>query len=456
LDDMLATSWEACQGTDVLVESPSAMGGYHIAEALKIPYFRAFTMTWSRTRAYPHAFAVPERKMGGSYNYMSYVMFDQVFWRATSGQINRWRRNILHLPSTSLDKMEPHRIPFLYNFSPMVVPPPLDWPEWIRVTGYWFLDDADVGAKKWTPAQELVDFIDSAHNLGKKVVYIGFGSIVVSDPRAMTRCVIDAVVQSGVHAILSKGWSDRLQVKTTGELAEPEEPLPKQIFPITSVPHDWLFQRIDAACHHGGAGTTGASLRAGIPTIIKPFFGDQFFWADRVEALGVGSGVRKLTVDGLADALRTATSDVKQIDRARLVGEQIRAENGPATAVEAIYRDLEYARSLIKRTAQDDLSDVVDDEDATIRDYEQQRPSSSHSGYSSGSGRGASSEDWSVISDQEEQLGPRPPRLNDSTVDRSSTFKRNSLAAAVLSVLPGGSHALPSPRRTGSSSSSKP
>lgn len=129
------------------------------------------------------------------------------------------------------------------------------------MSGYWFLDDAEVGAKKWTPAEELVDFIDSAHNMGKKVVYIGFGSIVVSDPRAMTRCVIEAVVQSGVHAILSKGWSDRLQAKTAGEQAEPEEPLPKQIFPITSVPHDWLFRRIDAACHHGGAGTTGASLR---------------------------------------------------------------------------------------------------------------------------------------------------------------------------------------------------
>jgi sterol 3beta-glucosyltransferase len=62
-------------------------------------------------------------------------MFDQVFWRATSGQINRWRRNLLHLNPTSLDKIEPHKIPFLYNFSPHVVPPPLDWPEWIRVTG---------------------------------------------------------------------------------------------------------------------------------------------------------------------------------------------------------------------------------------------------------------------------------------------------------------------------------
>jgi len=76
----------------------------------------------------------------------------------------------------------------------------------------------------------------------------------------MTHCVIEAVQRSGVHAILSKGWSDRLQAKSS-EAAEPEEPLPPEIYPISSVPHDWLFQRIDAACHHGGAGTTGASLR---------------------------------------------------------------------------------------------------------------------------------------------------------------------------------------------------
>ena len=159
----------------------------------------------------------------------------------------------------------------------------------------------------------------------------------------MTRCVIDAIVQSGVYAILSKGWSDRLQVKRTSYVAEPDEPLPKQIYQINSIPHDWLFRRIDAACHHGGAGTTGASLRgdilwlplsqtntdhillAGIPTIIKPFFGDQFFWADRVEALGVGSGVRKLTVESLTTALIAATTDIKQIERAKLVGEQIRS-----------------------------------------------------------------------------------------------------------------------------------
>ena len=127
--------------------------------------------------------------------------------------------------------------------------------------GYWFLDDADVSAKKWTPSPELLKFIETARAANKKIVYVGFGSIVVSDPKSMTRCVTDAIVQSGVHAILSKGWSDKLQVKSAGEVAEPEIPLPKEIFPISSAPHDWLFKRIDAACHHGGAGTTGASVR---------------------------------------------------------------------------------------------------------------------------------------------------------------------------------------------------
>ncbi|KAI0095265.1 glycosyltransferase family 1 protein [Irpex rosettiformis] len=409
IDDLLKTSWEACQGTDVLVESPSAMGGIHIAEALGIPYFRAFTMTWSRTRAYPHAFAVPEHKMGGNYNYMSYVLFDQVFWRGTAGQINRWRRNTLGLQGTSLDKLEPHKVPFLYNFSPTVVPPPFDWPEWIRITGYWFLDDASVGKSKWTPPPDLLHFIENTRKAKKKIVYIGFGSIVVSDPKSMTRSVVDAIVQSGVHAILSKGWSDRL-IKNAADATNEPETYPEQIYPISSIPHDWLFKQIDAACHHGGAGTTGASLRAGIPTIIKPFFGDQFFWADRVEALGIGSAVRKLNVQSLTDALLAATTDVKQIERAKMIGEQIRAENGVGTAVEAIYRDLEYARSLVKRPAQSDRQDA----DGTASTYSQNPRSAQVSGTPASKQthtRGSSSStpqdtgatsDWSVISDQED------------------------------------------------------
>ncbi|GJN87689.1 hypothetical protein Rhopal_000644-T1 [Rhodotorula paludigena] len=361
LDDLLASAWEGCRNSDVLIESPSAIAGYHIAEALQIPYYRAFTMPWSKTRAYPHAFAVPEVHMGGGYNYMTYTMFDQVFWRATSGQVNRWRKSTLKIGPTSMEAMQQQKIPFLYNFSPVVIPPPLDWRENIHVTGYWWLDNPDDSkSNKWEPPQDLLDFLDQAKSEDKKVVFIGFGSIIIPDPLEMTRVVSEAVERAGVYAIVAKGWSDRQGDKDdqSEEQKRKQEENEKRhnelmdkpfIYNVKSIPHDWLFPRISAAVHHGGAGTTGASLRAGLPTIIKPFFGDQHFYADRVATLGIGTHIRNFTVDNLANALTTAVTDEKQIERARLAGEEIRKEDGVATAIECIYRDLEYARSLIPK-----------------------------------------------------------------------------------------------------------
>ena len=322
IDQLLISAWKACQDTDLLIESPSAMAGIHIAEALGVPYYRAFTMPWTRTRAYPHAFAVPDHKMGGAYNYLTYVMFDAVFWKAIAGQVNRWRKKELGLRSTSLDKMQPNKVPFLYNFSPSVVVPPLDYSDWIRVTGNWFLDEAS----GWTPPQELKDFIQQARSDSKKIVYIGFGSIVVSDPAALTKTVVESVLKADVRCILSKGWSDRLGNK---DASIPEVPLPPEILQIKSAPHDWLFGQIDAAAHHGGAGTTGASLRAGIPTIVKPFFGDQFFFGQRIEDLGVGISMKKLNVSVFSRALWEATHSERMIIKARVLGEQIRKVRRP-------------------------------------------------------------------------------------------------------------------------------
>ncbi|CRK42911.1 hypothetical protein BN1708_008906 [Verticillium longisporum] len=352
LDELLVSAWEACQGSDLLIESPSAMAGIHVAEALGIPYFRAFTMPWTRTRAYPHAFVVPESKLGGAYNYMTYIMFDNIFWKATAGQVNRWRNKTLKLPNTNLEKMQPNKVPFLYNFSPSVVAPPLDFSDWIRVTGYWFLDEAT----KWEPPKELTDFIAQARADDKKLVYVGFGSIIVNDTAKMTQEVIDAVLKADVRCILSKGWSDR--VANSGDAgtddaaaaSKREEPvMPPEIHVIKSAPHDWLFSQIDAAAHHGGSGTTGASLRAGIPTIIRPFFGDQFFFGNRVEDIGVGICLKKWGATSFARALWEATHNERMIIKARVLGEQIRKENGVESAIQCIYRDMEYATSLVKR-----------------------------------------------------------------------------------------------------------
>lgn len=317
IDDLLSSAWASCQGSDLLIESPSAMAGIHIAEALRIPYFRGFTMPWTRTRAYPHAFAVPEHRMGGAYNYITYVMFDNIFWKAIAGQVNRWRNNELGLKTTNLDKLQQNKVPFLYNYSPSVVPPPLDYPDWIRITGYWFLNEGS----DWTPPTELSDFIARARSDGKKIVYIGFGSIVVSDPAALTQTVIESVQKADVRCILSKGWSDRLGDPASAKV---EIPLPPEILQIQAAPHDWLFSQIDAAAHHGGAGTTGASLRAGMPTIVKPFFGDQFFFGSRVEDLGVGICMKKLNVSVFSRALWEATHSERMIVRARGLGIQIR------------------------------------------------------------------------------------------------------------------------------------
>jgi sterol 3beta-glucosyltransferase len=322
IDDLLSSAWKSCQDSDLLIESPSAMAGIHIAEALRIPYFRGFTMPWTRTRAYPHAFAVPENRMGGGYNKITYVMFDTIFWKAIAGQVNRWRNNELGLKATSLDKMQQNKVPFLYNYSPSVVPPPIDYPDWIRITGYWFLSEGS----DWTPPPQLLDFIARARADGKKVVYIGFGSIVVSDPAALTRTVVESVLKADVRCILSKGWSDRLGDPASVKV---EIPLPPEIYQIQAAPHDWLFSQIDAAAHHGGAGTTGASLRAGVPTIVKPFFGDQFFFGGRVEDLGVGICMKRLNVSIFSRALWEATHSERMIVKARILGIQIRNVSFP-------------------------------------------------------------------------------------------------------------------------------
>lgn len=399
ISKLLTTSWEACQGSDILIESPSAMSGIHIGEALGIPYFRAFTMPWTRTRAYPHAFFVPEQKKGGSYNYLTHVLFENIFWKGISGQVNKWRVEELDLPKTNLYRLQQTRVPFLYNVSPAILPPSVDFPDWIKVTGYWFLDE---GSGDYKPPEELVQFMKKASRDKKKIVYIGFGSIVVKDAKSLTKAVVSAVRRADVRCILNKGWSDRLDNKDKNEI---EIELPPEIYNSGTIPHDWLFPRIDAAVHHGGSGTTGATMRAGIPTIIKPFFGDQFFYATRIEDLGAGIALKKLTAKTLGDALVKATHDLKIIDKAKRVSQQIKHEHGVLSAIESIYSELEYSRNLIlikdihnqnyKRhhpvpsgvqtpaydTDSDDYDDDEDDDESDKHDEEEEEEENSYDGY---------------------------------------------------------------------------
>ncbi|KAE9404059.1 UDP-Glycosyltransferase/glycogen phosphorylase [Gymnopus androsaceus JB14] len=332
LDQLLLDAWESCQGADVLLESPSAMAGVHIAEALQIPYFRCFTMPWTKTREFPHAFLSPPVD-SPTFNSAS-----NVIWVATSGQINRWRRNTLKIGNTDMGHLAQSKIVFIYNFSQAVVPRPLDWGDSISISGYWFLDNPDLN---WNPPSTLTAWMEKARVDGKPIVYIGFGSITVPHPNRVTSRIIEAVLKSDVRAIISKGWSARMS-KSDDE-KDPEPVMPPECYPLDQVPHDWLFPQIDAALHHGGAGTTGASLRAGIPTLIKPWFGDQFFWASRIQKLGAGLKVSSLRVNELADALTKATTNRIMKEKAAGVGERIRSEDGVRTAIRTLYTYLPRA-----------------------------------------------------------------------------------------------------------------
>jgi UDP:flavonoid glycosyltransferase YjiC (YdhE family) len=249
---------------------------------------------------------------------MTYVLFDYAIWRAIAARTNTFRTTQLKIPPTSYDKLEIWKIPYLYSFSPSIVPSPLDWLDWIHCTGYWFLDNPQTG---WKPDPKLKAFVEAKDT--RPLVYIGFGSIIVSDPKEITRIIVEAVLLSNVRAIVSRGWSSRLQEGKNQEEDDMLTKYPDAIFSIHSVPHDWLFPQVRAVVHHGGAGTTAAGLRAGRPTIIKPFFADQFFWGERVEEMGIGRCIKQMTVESLSAALRVVSTDEHMLKLAKKVGEKI-------------------------------------------------------------------------------------------------------------------------------------
>jgi len=291
-------------------------------------------MPWTKTKEFPHAFlGAPVESP--TFNAASYVLFDNVLWTATSSQINRWRKHTLGIGHTDMGHLAQSKITFIYNFSQAVVPKPLDWGDATAVSGYWFLDNPELG---WAPPQTLVDWMMKARVDGKPIVYIGFGSITVPNPKLVTERIIRGVLKSGVRAIISKGWSARMSKGGDDDVVFPEE-----CYSLDKVPHDWLFPQIDAALHHGGAGTTGASLRAGIPTLIRPWFGDQFFWASRVQKLGAGIKLNSLHSKEVSQALKKATTNRVMKEKAASIGKRIREEDGIRTAIDTIYTYLPRA-----------------------------------------------------------------------------------------------------------------
>ncbi len=319
----------AGRGMDLLV---AGVGGLFLvvalAEKLKIPLLQAYIFPFTPTKAFPSVLFPPSiSKLGGAVNRWSHHVFRQIMWQGSRTGDGLARQQVLDLPTAPFwgvyNSVHLQRYPLLYGLSPSVIAKPSDWQN-THITGYWFLDETP----DWTPPFALLEFLQR----GSPPVFIGFGSMVSRSPEETADLVLQAIALTGQRAILQSGWSGLSQRN-----------LPDTVFMVDSIPHSWLFPRVAAVVHHGGAGTTAAGLRAGIPTIVIPFFGDQPFWGQRVAELGVGTDPiprKQLTAERLAEAIHKAVSDRAMHQRAVDLGAKIQAEDGVANAV-AIVQKLE-------------------------------------------------------------------------------------------------------------------
>ncbi len=329
--------WHACQNAEVIISSPLGIGtASSVAEKLGVPFWLGAGQPMTPTAAFASPFfpAAPAWFSAGSrgYNRLTHHLSARIFWQLLGPPVNRARQEVLGLPPLSrswlYEQVRQHFLPILYYYSPSVLPQPLDWRnDRNYVTGYWFLDDST----QWQPPSDLLDFLAS----GPAPVYVGFGSMNARNPAEVTETVLKALARSKQRGILLTGW---------GGISNAD--LPDEVFQIDAVPHDWLFPQMAAVVHHGGAGTMAASLRAGAPSVIIPFFGDQPFWGRRFFTLGVipkPIPQQRLSVERLATAIQTAIGDKGVRSRVAALSKKIRAEDGTARAVDILHRHLHIA-----------------------------------------------------------------------------------------------------------------
>jgi vancomycin aglycone glucosyltransferase len=276
----------AARGCDLVVAAGALqIATRSIAEAYKIPYvFAAYCPAVLPSSKYP-----PPRT-GGSYSYSLPESENLQLWAQNAAEfdarfgatLNEEREKLGLAPVASVQPYMFTGRPWLAADAALAPAFPLAGLQVVQ-TGAWMLSNES----------PLSDDLERFLANGAPPIYLGFGSMRASDQTA--RVLVEAARALGLRSILSQGWAGL----TPGDMGD-------DCLSIGEVDHARLFPRLAAIIHHGGAGTTATAALAGLPQVIVPHNYDQFYWAHRVQQLGVGvSGPLRddLSVDPLVRAL---------------------------------------------------------------------------------------------------------------------------------------------------------
>lgn len=332
VDKMLEDYLSACRGADGVVYTYPGFLGYVVARELELPSVGAFVEAIATPTRELRSALMPEVPsplrggyLEGVYNRVSHVAAGQLFWQFARAPTNR----VLYarLCKGALPFRGPFKTaaeeeqPMVFGFSPSVLGAPADWPKHLAVSGFWYLDD--LGG--WSPPGELVRFLED----GPSPVSIGLGSIVESEGGRTLAQAIEGVRSAGYRAVVVGGWSGATAIQDADD-----------VFVVDEIPYSWLFGRVAAAVHHGGAGTTASCLRAGVPQVALPRFHSQPFWASCVERLGVGVRLDQSDVSAkaLGELVARAAEDPGIRRRSREISTKVSSEDGVGRAA-AFIRD---------------------------------------------------------------------------------------------------------------------
>jgi UDP:flavonoid glycosyltransferase YjiC (YdhE family) len=320
-DQLLNSCWDACDSTAAVLWSWSRCGPT-FAEKLRVPVFIAGVnpVMHLPTSAFANPFVDGDLRAGRR-SWSRAIPFARIAQR----QVDRFRQKLGLGAQTWREELRAvRRMPHLFGFSAHVLPRPRDWREHVHVTGFWF----GGGGSDTRRSPELEAFVDR----DAPAVAIGFSSQAGRDAARLSQIIGRALELANCRGVIVSGFGG---VKPVGSS--------DRVLAVDTVPYDWLLPRVSAMVHHGGAGSTAAAIRAGIPSMAVPFGYDQRLWGEQIAAIGVGTApiaASAVTPESLADAIRRLTTDDAVRTRAREIAEKVRAEDGVATAVGIIERSV--------------------------------------------------------------------------------------------------------------------